>query len=775
MDEFIDLAEFEANDRYSFVERINSGSYGEVWIAHDQVLNQKVAIKKIHLWNRDRPEVEKLLRTEARAGRQIGSPHVLKVYDLIKINRQDCLVMEYVAGWTLYELIRSGQYSSILLRQNVRHLCLGLSAIHDSGFAHRDLRPDNIIVDYQGRLVIIDLGLADIVEQGQARNQHPYLAPELGKDPSYILSDIYSLGGLLAFLAGAEQQKTLRPSEVWLAPIISKCQATNPEDRYPSARAVLHDIEQAQLQFAKTNRFSFLGTKKKLIIAGLALAGALSLFAFRPPKQNSQVDTTIPVVVMPESDDKQSQLFADLIASYLETQHMLVSRPVRWIDLKKSSMGTTLYAHSSVIHISSKGSQGIPSIRLRLMGANNTFLKEATFSHPNVSPMEVLSGVAAVLHLKTPDTRFDFALDGYTTERFAATWQQAWAGDIDNQDQHLCRAGQSFPALLLNARASIQLFSTTKSDFAHQCAMTNVTRLKSSGLATSQALLLSASLFQSENSTAEGVKMLQSAVETQSAPSAIYRTLSENALQGGFVSEALNFATQSIKTDPFAIQNYITAARAYISQGLDEKAIQLLQAALSLDPSSNTVCTNLGAVYIRAGKFEEAKAVLERAVEIKPTPETSLVLGLANLLCGHSRQGLLILSGAASAHPTLHSLATLGAAYRWVGESENAYAALRNALKLGHESSTNAVELGYLAMVYAQLNQITRADEVLSRASKHRSSLDTELLYDSLIVDAFAGRRDNCIRKLRILKEHHFPIAFLMKDPQVFKILQGSS
>ena len=190
------------NGRYRIVGLLGRGGMGEVYRATDLTLAQPVALKFL-------PEAgvtERVLErfhAEVRIARQISHPNVCRVYDIGEVDGQPFISMEYVDGEDLGGLLqRIGRLPADKALETARKICAGLAAAHDRGVIHRDLKPQNIMLNRRGEPVIMDFGLAAVADQltgVEARNGTPaYMSPEqLRGDEVTAKSDIYALGLVL--------------------------------------------------------------------------------------------------------------------------------------------------------------------------------------------------------------------------------------------------------------------------------------------------------------------------------------------------------------------------------------------------------------------------------------------------------------------------------------------------------------------------------------------------------------------------------------------------
>lgn len=155
--------------RYRLVERIGQGGMGTVWRARDEVLGRQVAVKRLHV--APYLEADELARRyerttrEAQAAARINHPNVVGVHDVVDDAGMPCIVMEYVPSSTLGDLIKEAarQESSVTPREAARigrGMVAALRAAHSAGVLHRDVKPGNVLLGEDGRVVLTDFGIA---------------------------------------------------------------------------------------------------------------------------------------------------------------------------------------------------------------------------------------------------------------------------------------------------------------------------------------------------------------------------------------------------------------------------------------------------------------------------------------------------------------------------------------------------------------------------------------------------------------------------------------
>ncbi|WDZ82865.1 serine/threonine-protein kinase [Micromonospora cathayae] len=254
-------------DRYRLDARIGAGGMGEVWRAVDVVLGRTVAVKAMLPDVADDPDFARRFLVEAKAMASVNHPAVASIHDYGHSDGLTFLVMEFVDGQSLSQLLaRHGRLSPADTMHLVAQAADGLQAVHECGIVHRDIKPANLLVRPNGSLLITDFGISRrqdaslLTASGAVLGTPTYLSPEqvLGR-PATALSDVYSLG-LAAYecLAGQRPFTGDNPYAVALQrvqavpralgadvpqpvrTVVERALATEPADRWPSAAALAH-------------------------------------------------------------------------------------------------------------------------------------------------------------------------------------------------------------------------------------------------------------------------------------------------------------------------------------------------------------------------------------------------------------------------------------------------------------------------------------------------------------------------------------------------------
>src|SRR6185369_5874020 len=197
--------------RYRVIGLLGRGGMGEVYRATDLTLGQSVALKFLPEEASRNPRLLERFHGEVRVARLVSHPNVCRVYDIGEVEGVPYISMEYVDGEDLATLLtRIGRLPADNALETAHKLCSGLGAAHDRCDIHRDLKPQNIMINKRGEVVIMDFGLAAIADSltgAEVRNGTPaYMSPEqLRGDTVTARSDIYALGLVLYELFTGKQ------------------------------------------------------------------------------------------------------------------------------------------------------------------------------------------------------------------------------------------------------------------------------------------------------------------------------------------------------------------------------------------------------------------------------------------------------------------------------------------------------------------------------------------------------------------------------------------
>lgn len=252
--------------RYRLIEPLGRGAMSSVWLAQDEELGRKVAVKMLGP-TADRQRFAR----EARAAAALSHPNIAAVYDYGEAENRPYMVLEYLPNGSLEELLTNGRLPDEDTMRIATEIASGLAHAHERGLVHRDLKPANILFDGEGRPKIADFGIArmgtdgTLTEAGTVLGTATYISPEQASgQPAGPASDVYSFGvmlfrmltGQLPFVSGNAMElvrmhrddeppplsafRTDAPAA--LESVATAALAKSPADRPADGRALLREL-----------------------------------------------------------------------------------------------------------------------------------------------------------------------------------------------------------------------------------------------------------------------------------------------------------------------------------------------------------------------------------------------------------------------------------------------------------------------------------------------------------------------------------------------------
>ena len=255
-------------NRYRIRSLLGRGGMGEVFRAFDLKLRVDVALKAVRPWLVADERARNGLRQEVRAAREVVSPNVCRVFDLVDFDDHELVSMEFVDGVTLADVLKE---RSPLALQEAREIAsqflAGLEAIHLAGLVHRDIKPENLMLTRAGRIVVMDFGIARGATErrtGTISGTPAYMAPEQARgEAADARSDVFSAAVVLAEMIAPGGIRTDEAREaVWRRlhhdppeaggtpweEVVRRALAHRPDHRYSTAASLARALEEVTLR-----------------------------------------------------------------------------------------------------------------------------------------------------------------------------------------------------------------------------------------------------------------------------------------------------------------------------------------------------------------------------------------------------------------------------------------------------------------------------------------------------------------------------------------------
>ncbi len=730
--------------RYQILRILGQGGMGAVYEARDQELDRTIAVKVIRPELASNPSILQRFKQELILSRNVTHKNVVRIFDLGEADGTKFITMEFVEGDDLRSVLRQhGKFSARRTVAIVQQICRALEAAHAEGVIHRDLKPQNIMRDSQGRIVVMDFGLARSLEfdgmtqTGALVGTLEYMSPEqaLGAQLDQR-SDLFAVGLIfyelltgkapykadtaIASLMKRTHERAVPVSEVdasvpiSLSAIVSHCLERDPKDRFPSATDLLRELDawSADPAVAHASHASVASTppatpaplssvsgprsvqislnlpaQRTWMWAALALAAVVLFFAipatrhlvFRPIVETG----TDKVEGIPElSKGKYLAVLPLKVVGDTKSLGYVADGLVDALSAKMFQLQAVHVASSAAVEKATGKEQPIAKIA-RDVGANL-----------------VLQGTV----MGTPDKlRITFNLEDVAGNR--RIWTQEFSGVTQDlltiEDQiysGLVSALELKPSSEEMAKSGVH---PTENIHAYDLYLKGRDALR--GTAGARDIESAVNLF-------------ESALHDDSSFALAYTGLADADLR----------LYKSSKDPLFA-----------------EKAVGAAQKAASLNPNLPEVHLSLGSVYNATGKTAEAVVELKKALALSPnSDEAYRRLGDVYRAGGHKPEAIAAYQSAVNANPYYWSNHnTLGGAYFQFGDSDKA---LQEYQKVSELAADNPIGYQNIGAVYFRLGKWNDAITAFQKSSDIQP--DATVYADIGTAEFFLRRYDDSIK-----------------------------
>ncbi len=748
-------------ERYEVIEELGEGGMGIVYKVFDRKIEENVALKVLA------PEIagdEKTIerfRNELKLARKISHRNVCRMYDLSEEEKTQFITMEFVPGENLKSLIkRIGQLSKTKAISIAKQVCEGLTEAHRLGVVHRDLKPQNIMVDGEGNARIMDFGIArsirtkSITETGMIIGTPEYMSPEqvegIGVDHR---SDLYSLGVILfEMLTGQVPFRGDTPLSVILkhktepAPdprnydnqipfqisrMILKCMEKEKNKRYQTAESLLAVIVEIEKTLTTTVKAG-LGEKQKLIgmlksrksilfavLAFLVVALLVTVLFFYPGIFKGEQKSLNSIAVLPLKNlsgistqeyisDGMTEALISNLAQIEALERVISSTSV--MQYKETTMPLPEIARELGVDAVVEGSVMVSGQRIRV----NVQLIEARTDR-NIWSNSYERDLRDILNLQSELARaiareIKIAVTPAEQARLSLT------RPVNPEAYQLVLRARS----LWNKRTEEDLLRA-KALYEQAVELDPTYALAHAGLADAYNMLASYYFVPPSEAYPKAQEAALRALELDENLAEAYTSLAwvKYRYEGDWFGAETGY-NWAIGLNP----NYAIAHHWYGAllrdMGRFDEALTELERARQLNPFSLSINTSIGYLYYFARQYDQSIAQCQKALQLDPKFHWAHdVAGLAHLQKGEYEEALAQFRQAVVLSPTsVDYKCHLAQAFAHAGFSEDAQKIFQELLQ---SPETNQVPFHEMSMIHKALGQEENALEFLERAAEEQS------------------------------------------------------
>ena len=728
--------------RYDIVQLLGEGGMGAVYKAMDRELDRPVALKLIRPELASNASMLARFKQELLLSRQVTHKNVIRIYDLGDADGVKFITMEFVEGQDLRSLIQEKKkFSPQEAVEIIEQVCLALEAAHGVGVIHRDLKPQNIMRDQAGRILVMDFGLARTLEgdgmtqSGALVGTMEYMSPEQALAQNLDQrSDLFTVGlilyelltGVTPFHAESAIASLIKRTSQRAAPvsdhdqtipgalsgIVSKCLERDPNLRYQTAADLLRDLEAWQgKRAAATLRFQpavepWGRTIQWPLYTGIAtvLVLAIAAYVFRGPLFSGSA--------------KKAAAAPSLSLAILPFRNASGDPAADWLGPSLAEMLSTDVGQSAQMH--------------------------------TVSP-DRLNQVLSDLRV-TPGTTIDPTLLGRIAE-FSSADTVVWGQYAKFGDQ--IRIDATLQDLKHNRRVPLKIEAASEKDIPGSVDQLAELIRKNLSLSSDALKELKASSFQpsSKSVTAlqdynqgiqrlrqgkdlDAVQSFQAAVKDDPQFALAYSRLAEGDSALGYDNDAEQMSRRAVELSqdlPVAEKYLIEAIHARVLKD-NQKAIAAYENLAKMLPDSTDVNYTLGELYLGQGDYDKARAHYAKVLQSDPKNLNALLYsGWLEVQAGNPQAGLDPLNRALNLAIAMDNqeekaqiLQAIGVAYEVLNKPDEALRNLQQAMDINKT-------LGKKSGVANSLNEIAnvegsegKTDEALAKY-KEAIAIDKEI------------------------------------------------
>ncbi|HWN99299.1 MAG TPA: tetratricopeptide repeat protein [Blastocatellia bacterium] len=814
--------------KYKIIEKLGEGGMGVVYKAEDLALLRTVAIKTISKQGRRSQDAETRFLREARAASSINHPNIVTVYEIGETDQHAYIVMEYVEGESLRDLItRRGLDGAAVLDISFQ-ICDALSEAHRQGVIHRDIKPENILRTERGRVKLLDFGLAkaierslpddsgktvaeNLTESGVVMGTLSYMSPEqLRGQPLDHRTDLFSFGIVLCEMITGKLPFAGANSFEIAASILKEAPRMIEEVPEGLNRGITAIVDRL-LEKGRANRYASFETLKQALESLQLDFGEHTLElkqsqgnvgASQGSSGHSRIKSPPTVLVLPLETvgSEEGGSFIGVGLAHAITTDLakigglsVLSKAAGAGRVDVAGRGARELAHELGATILLEGeimrAGQMIGVMARLTDAKTgrviwgeQFRGDAAdlFSIQDA----VCDGVAAALKLSVSSDERDQTARPATIDIDAFEFYSKGRAFLERREvkENIDFAIQMFEEALKLDRDFALAQAGAGEAYWHKYEATLEREWVDRAIAASDSALrldprqaqVHISLGIIHHGTGKmgkAIEEFERAIELQPMSDAAHRWLGRCYTQEGDMERAIAYFDKSIQLRPGYWENYSRLGFCYYTFGHYVEAAEQYRRMITIQPDNYLGYDNLGAMYIYLGHYEDAVTMQQRAIEIYPNHRSYSNQGTAYFFLGRYEEAIAAYNTAISLNPRDDLYyGNLGDAYSRVGREQDAHEQFRLASDLLKEhlriNQDDAQLLGRLAICQAKLRLQPEARASVSRAISLEPR-NTTLMYQKAVVYALIGENERALEYLSEALAHGYSRSEAERDPDL--------
>ncbi len=703
---------------YEILEEIGAGGMGVVYKARDLRLDRLVAVKMLAPDKLGDPGQQERFVREAKTASALNHPNIVTIHEIDVSEGIQLIAMEYVEGMPLAGHIAPGGLPVLKVIDYALQITEAMAKAHNAGITHRDLKPGNIMITAEGRVKILDFGLAkrqigsddrtvlaSLTTSGLVVGTVAYMAPEQALGEAVDgRSDIFSLGIILFEMLAGDRPYTAKTAIGTIQKILS--------EPPPSLASFRRDIPSA---------------------VEAILAKALEK---RPAGRYQTME----------------ELRADLLKVLQGKRRIGIRLP----PVVRALAWTAIVSVLSIAITILIATEARPLVQWMFSGNRG-----AVVDDPLALPASAMTPIEWVRRGSEFARRSDFPEN---VDRAIALYRKALERDPNYAAAHAALA-----------EAYLQKDASKPDPQWIRLATDSAANALNLNPDLTAAHLAQGRLLVQTKKPDEGATEFQKALELEPRSATANLRLAEYYLTKGDARRAADYYSAAEKLDPNDWVIFQSVGRFHYRNAQYEEAVRMWERGLALAPDNVVLYRNLGGAYHMLDRWEEAASAFQRALEIQPSAATAGAytnIGTVRFFQGHYKEAVAAFEKAVELNPTWYLYwGNLADAHRWIpGNEKRAKDAYARAIELTRErisSTRNDPELiSSLAVYYAKSGDKSHAAETLAELEM-MANRTPGTYFKALVAYEVIGNRELALKALSAALKAQYSVKEIKTEPEL--------